>query len=289
MKTLYFAFPGNELLNTTLLKKENGELGEFELRNFPDGESYVRIISEVKNKKCVLVCSLNQPDDKILRLFLVIKTLKSLGADEVTLIAPYLAYMRQDKLFKHGEGLTSHYMAEFISSFVDKLITVDPHLHRIKNLSEIYNINTKVTHAAGLIAEWIKVNVPNALLIGPDSESEQWVSEVAKKAGCKFTILEKERTGDKEVKVSVPHVNSFKDLTPVLVDDIISTGRTMIETLRHLNSLKMKAPVCITIHPLFAGNAYQELLDAGASQIVSCNTIQHSSNQIDISQILTLI
>jgi ribose-phosphate pyrophosphokinase len=288
MKPLFFAFPGNELLTSKLIEREKGELGEFELRNFPDGETYIRIHSEVLSKRIILVCSLNQPDAKLLRLFLFVKTLKSLGAGEVILITPYLAYMRQDKLFHPGESLSSHYIAEFLSGFIDQLITVDPHLHRITNLSEVYTIKTKVVNTAALIANWINVNVKNAVLIGPDSESEQWVKEVANQSGSAFTILEKNRSGDKDVKVSVPHIEKYRDYTPVLVDDIVSTGRTMIETITQLKKLKMKPAVCIVIHPVFAGTAYQDLLDSGAETIVSCNTIEHASNHIDISQVLNI-
>lgn len=286
MKLLFFAFPGNETLGAELVKKQEGETGIFELRNFPDGESYLRILSTVENRRTVLVCSLHQPDEKILRLYLFAKTLKSLGAREVILITPYLAYMRQDKLFHPGEGISSHYVAEFLSGFLDGIITLDPHLHRIKKLSDIYSIKTKVVHAAGLIAQWIKHHVPNALLIGPDSESEQWVSKVAQEAGAAFTILEKHRSGDTQVEVSVPHVETYKDHNPVLIDDIISTGRTMIETIIHLKQLKMKAPVCIVIHAVFSNNAYAELKSAGPLKIVSCNSISHESNGIDVSELL---
>jgi len=286
MKTVFFSFPGNEELSLNLIKNQEGELGEFELRNFPDGETYIRILSDVNNRTTAIVCSLNQPDEKLVQVFLLAKTLKSLGAKKVILISPYLAYMRQDKRFKSGEGLSSHYVAQLISACVDELITMDPHLHRISNLSEIYTIPTKVVHAAEHIALWIKDHVPNALLIGPDSESEQWVSKVAKQAGAEYTVLSKHRSGDKQVEVSVPHVENYKDHTPVLIDDIISTGRTMIETLLHLKHLNMKPAVCIAIHAVFAGNSYKELQQSGALKIVSCNTIKHDSNVIDISELL---
>lgn len=288
MKTIYFSFPDNETLSHKLVNRQQGDAGDFELRNFPDGETYIRILSDVNNRNTAIVCSLNQPDEKLVQVFLLAKTLKSLGAKKVTLISPYLAYMRQDKRFKSGEGLSSHYVAQLISACVDELITMDPHLHRISNLSEIYTIPTKVVHAADLIALWIKHSVPNALLIGPDSESEQWVSKVAQQAGAEYTVLSKHRSGDKQVEVSVPHVEKYKDHTPVLIDDIISTGRTMIETLLHLKIQTMKPAVCIAIHAVFAGNAYKELQEAGTLKIVSCNTIKHESNAIDISELLVV-
>lgn len=278
--------PGNEELTDALIRKENAEKGKVELRRFPDGETYVRILSSVSNKKVFLVCTLREPDPKFLVLYFLSKTAKELGAKSVCLVAPYLSYMRQDKVFNPGEGVTSAYFAHLISGFTDSLVTVDPHLHRRKSLSEIYTIPTKVAHAANHISAWIKNNIVTPLLIGPDGESEQWVSEVAKNANAPYVILTKIRHGDRDVEVSVPHFDTYKDHIPVLVDDIISTGRTMIETIGHLKTAGMKPPICIGVHAVFAANAFQEIKDAGAKGIITCNTIPHESNRIDISDLL---
>jgi ribose-phosphate pyrophosphokinase len=286
MKKIIFALPGNELLAESLTKKLNADSGELIIRHFPDGESYINVISDVSNKEVIIVCTLHQPDDKLLPLFFLSKNLKDLKAKKITLIAPYLAYMRQDKKFSPGEAVTSAYFAKLISSFADELITIDPHLHRRHSMSEIYSIPCKVLHASELISNYIKEKIKNPLLIGPDSESEQWVSEVAKNAGAPFIVLQKERFGDKDVKVSVPHVEKYKDQTPVLVDDIVSTAHTMIETITHLKAAGMKAPVCIGVHAVFAGNAFEELKRSGAADIISCNTIDHISNRIDISDLI---
>jgi ribose-phosphate pyrophosphokinase len=288
MEKLYFSFGGHDALTDTLVKKSQASLAEIIVRRFPDGESYVRILTEVKNKELVLVCNLHQPDDKLMSLYFLAKTARSLGVGKITVIIPYLPYMRQDKVFNPGEGLSSTYFAAFVSGFADELITIDPHLHRRSSLSEIYTIPCIVKHAANHVAEWIKQNVNKAVIIGPDSESEQWVSDVAKKAGAKFTVLQKIRRGDKDIEVSIPNSADLKDHTPVLVDDIISTGRTMIETVKHLLALKMKAPVCIGVHAVFAGNAFDEIINAGAARVITCNTIPHPSNQIDISELVRL-
>lgn len=286
MEKIIFALPGNELLAKSMVAKINAKDGELVIRHFPDGESYIRIISDVLGKEVILICTLHQPDDKLLPLLFLANNLKDLGAKKITLVAPYLAYMRQDTLFKSGEAITSKYFAKVISSFTDELITIDPHLHRRHAMSEIYSIPCKVLHASELISKYIKENINNPLLIGPDGESEQWVSEVAKSANAPFIILQKERFGDKEVKITIPQVEKFRNHTPVLVDDIISTARTMMETVEHLNGEGMKPPVCIGVHAIFAGNAFEELKNSGAGEIVTCNTINHTSNKIDISDLI---
>lgn len=232
-----------------------------------------------------MVCTLDHPDTKLLPLYFLSNTAMELGAKCTCLIAPYLAYMRQDKQFHSGEGITSKYFASFISNFAETITTVDPHLHRYSTLSEIYSVPATVVQAANQISEWIKNNIQNPLLIGPDSESEQWVSEVANNAHAAYIILEKVRHGDKNVKVSIPQIDQYMNHKPVLVDDIISTARTMIETVRHLKNAGMNAPVCIGIHAIFAGNAYRDLLNAGAEMVITSNTISHESNRIDISEL----
>jgi ribose-phosphate pyrophosphokinase len=286
METIYFAMPGNEALAVRLTKKARATLGNAECHKFPDGETLIRILSDLREKQVAVVCTLHQPDDKLLPLYFFCKTARSLGAAKIILIAPYLAYMRQDRVFKPGEGITSFYFASFISTFADELITIDPHLHRIKSPNEIYSIPVKVSHAAPRISSWITTYVDNPVIIGPDRESEQWVLEVAAKAGASSAILEKTRHGDLDVEILAPQMKKFRDHTPVLVDDIISSGKTMIETLRQLKTLGMKPAVCIGVHAVFAGNAHSDLVNAGALKVVTTNTIPHSSNGIDISDLL---
>ncbi|MCM4169805.1 Ribose-phosphate pyrophosphokinase [Arenibacter antarcticus] len=288
MKTILFSLPGNEELTELLAIKMDAEIGECTIRKFPDGESYTRILSDVKGKCVVMVCTLHEPDKKLLPLYFLSHTAKSLGAMCTCLVAPYLAYMRQDKVFNKGEGVTSGFFGKLISGFADSITTVDPHLHRISSLDEVYHIPNKVIHAADAISGWIKEHIENPVLIGPDSESEQWVSEVAKTAKAPFMILQKIRHGDRDVEVSVPDVEKYKNATPILVDDIISTAQTMIETVKHLRKIGMKPPICVGIHAVFSGNAYQDLLDSGVEKIVTCNTIPHPSNGIDLSDIMAM-
>ena len=286
---MFFSIPGNEVFTQKLATRMGAEIGKIEIRPFPDGESYVRVLSVVKSKNIVLVCTLNEPNEKLLPLYFLSKTLKQKGAEYVCLAAPYLAYMRQDKAFKPGESITSNYFAEIISSCVDSLLTVDPHLHRRSSLNEIYTIPSEVLHAANHISEWIGCNVENPVIIGPDGESDQWVRDVARNTKAPFTVLQKERKGDRDVSVSVPHLEKYRDRTPVIVDDIISTAGTMIATVKHLEDLGMSAPICIGVHPVFAANAFQDLLNAGVERIVTCNTIPHISNDIDVSDLFTAV
>ena len=282
MNAVVFALPQNEVLARALAAELDAELGGLEVRRFPDGETYVRLDSDVAGRDVVIAASLSQPDPKLAQLHFIARTARELGAASIVLAAPYLAYMRQDRQFRPGEGLTSRFFADFVSAFVDGLVTVDPHLHRIAKLSDLYRIPSQVVHAAPFIGNWLQANVSSPVVIGPDEESRQWVAAVAEAAGAPHVVLSKVRHGDRNVEVSVPQLEAWRGRTPVLVDDIVSTARTMIEAVKHLKAAATSAPVCIGVHAIFAGSAYEDLLAAGAGRVVSCNTIEHLSNAIDV-------
>lgn len=282
MKMIVFSLPDDDDSAHILARNLNAEMGKAIVRRFPDGESYICIESSVKEKTVIVLAALREPDAKMLPLIFLAATLRDLGAKRIILVAPYLPYMRQDRRFREGEGITSGYFAGLISEWFDALITVDPHLHRRKSLDEIYSIPSFALHAAPLVSNWIRKNIKNPLLVGPDGESEQWVKSVAEEAAAPYIVLEKVRRGDRDVEVSIPQIEKWNERTPILVDDIISTAKTMIKTVGHLKDLKFNPSVCIGIHAVFADNAYADLLEAGVEKIVTCNTISHESNDIDV-------
>lgn len=287
MTPLIFNLFGNHLLVENISKQLDFKIGNVTIRNFPDQETYLKINDTVHNSDIIIVDSLDRPNEKILPLLFLAETIRELGAKRIGLVAPYLAYMRQDKRFNTGEAITSQYFSKLISQYFDWLLTVDPHLHRYHDLGEIYTIKTSVIQAAPQISNWIIQNVKIPLLIGPDMESEQWVSEIAKASNAPYVILKKTRRGDQDVTVVLPEIKKYENYQPVLIDDIISTGHTMLETIKQLNKAKMPAPICIGVHAVFAGNAYDQLQNTGVKKIVTCNTINHVSNGIDLSAIIS--
>jgi ribose-phosphate pyrophosphokinase len=283
---LLIPLPGNDSLVKGLAKALGADIGGLAVRRFPDSETYLRYDSSISGRTIILLCTLDRPDDKFLPLTFAAAAARDLGASRVGLVSPYLAYMRQDRRFQPGEAVTSTYFAKLLSGQIDWLVTVDPHLHRRATLAEIYSVPTQVMHAARLICDWIRSAVPRPVLIGPDSESEQWVATVARDAAAPYAVLQKVRHSDRDVEVSVPDITRWREHTPVLVDDILSTGRTMIETVGHLRREGMQPPVCIAVHGIFAGDAFAELMAAGAGKVVTTNTISHVTNAIDVTALL---
>jgi ribose-phosphate pyrophosphokinase len=278
------AIPGNEDQATRLASRLAVSQVTAEVRQFPDGEIYVRIADSLQGHDAILVGSLYpSPAERFLTVAFLAATARDAGATKVGLVAPYLAFMRQDHVFKPGEGITSKYFARMVSQCVDWLVTVDPHLHRHASLDGLYTIPTTIAHAAASIATWIATEVSHPYLIGPDAESEQWVSAVAEKCGAPFVILEKTRRGDRDVSISTPPSGGWNGHTPVVIDDIVSTGKTMIEATRQLRAAGSTAPMCVAIHAVFADSVLDELMSAGAAGIVTCNTIVHASNRICVA------
>ena len=284
-RPLIFALPDNETMAAKLIATLGADLGQLETRSFPDGETYLRFVTDPAGRTVVFVCTLDRPDPKFLRLVFAARAARDLGARQVGVVAPYLAYLRQDKSFHPGEAVTSVTFAHLLSGRIDWLVTVDPHLHRYKSLDAVYSVPSRVAHAAPLLAVWIRSNVERPLLIGPDIESEQWVSAVAGMADAPYRVLRKERRGDRDVAISVPDLSLFADRVPVLIDDIVSTGRTMIETARHLREQHLRPPVCIAVHGLFSDESYGKLKEV-ASTVVTTNSVTHPSNAIDLAPII---
>lgn len=283
MSPIVFAMPGNDTMADAICSARQWERGAWVNRRFPDGESYIRYLSAIEGRDIAIVCSLADPDAKALALYLAASVARELGARRIGLAAPYLSYMRQDKQFNAGEGVTCRHFARLLSGVFDWLVTVDPHLHRVRSLDEIYGIGTSVVPSAPCLAQWIAAKVDLPLLVGPDEESEQWVAEVASIIGCPYVLLSKTRTGDRDVAVAGPGYDGWQGRTPVLVDDIVSTARTMIAAAAGLREAGMAPPWCVGVHAIFSGEAYDTLLAAGVAGVASTNSVLHRSNEIDLS------
>jgi len=294
MKPLIFnIYAPDQIMMDKIQNELEAEKGEVNAHLFPDGELLFRFESSLKNREVILVATLDHPNPKLLDLIFFARTAKDLGAKKLTLVAPYLAYMRQDKQFQIGEGVTSRYFASVLSSCFDALITVDPHLHRYKFLAEIYTIPTQVVSASAVIAEWISKNIKNAFLIGPDAESVQWVSDIAERCHSPFIILEKTRYSDHDVKMTAPKILATDEQTPVLLDDIVSSGWTLTEAAKTIQPHFKNKILCVAVHAVFSDAVYRDMCAHYKAAVgfelnlVTTNTVQHVTNKIDVSQFIT--
>jgi ribose-phosphate pyrophosphokinase len=280
----FFGMPGNEELADALAARTGSKAGRIGIRCFPDGESYVRILAAA-DEKAFLVCTLARPDEQFLPLVFAARALRTSGASDVTLVASYLAYLRQDRQFREGEAATSRTFAELVSREFDALVTVDPHLHRYATLDEIYTIPAIVVHSAPLVGGWVRDNVKAPLVLGPDEESAQWVEEVAHFVGCPWAVFSKERRGDRDVRLTAPALEQYRERAPVLIDDIISSGATMIEAAKLVFGAGMQPPHCIAVHGLFSTGTV-ERLGAVAKSLLTTDSIPNPHAELKLAPLI---
>ena len=250
---------------------------------FPDGELYIRLDAGVKNKTVVLIQSFyGNISDCIVEAVFASRTARELGAKKIVLLAPYFPYLRQDKRFHSGEAVSQKIMAGMIDKYFDAVYVMDPHLHRKNKLENIFKIRAKKLTANPLIADYIKKNIKNPVIIGPDEESYKWARAVAEMLGVESRILQKKRYSSYHVKVQLNKKIDLKGKNAVIVDDIISTGHTILETANILKKLGAKKVYCICVHGFLVDDALKKLNKAGI-KVVSTNTIPSKMSKIDVS------
>ena len=252
---------------------------------FPDGELKLRLPASLP-AKVIVYRSLVHPNEKLIELLFVAQTARQLGASDLTLIAPYLAYMRQDIAFHEGEVVSQKVIGRFLAQVFDGLVTIDPHLHRVSTLEDASPVKRAITlSGAPLLGDYIAQQIPDAFLLGPDSESAQWIASAAKKHGFDHAACEKIRHGDKDVQVQLPAVD-LKGRRVVILDDVASSGRTLAKaTHAALEAGASSVDVAVT-HALFADDALQVIREAGVRHIWSTDCIAHESNVVSIAAIL---
>lgn len=248
---------------------------------FPDGELRLRL-PEALPPRVVIWRGLHQPNEKIVELLLAAPTARQLGAKHLTLVAPYLAYMRQDIAFNPGEVVSQRVLGACLATLFDAVITVDPHLHRVATLEEAVPVKDAVVlSGAPLLADHIASQRQDVLLIGPDEESLQWVAQAAARHGWQSGVCRKTRHGDRHVDIELPDL-PVAGRSVVLMDDMASSGHTVAQAARLLKAAGAASVDVAVTHALFASGAVQLIREAGAGQIWSTDCIPHASNAVSI-------
>lgn len=260
-------------------------LASISRHRFPDGELKLGLPNVLPQRVTVLR-SLHQPNEKLLELLLVARTARTLGAKHLTLVAPYLAYMRQDIAFQPGEAVSQRIVGRFLAELFDAVITVDPHLHRITTLQEAVPVGRAIVlSGAPLLADWIALHRKQPLLVGPDEESAQWIAQAAQLHGFDFVVCKKIRHGDRSIEATLPQAN-IAGRAVVLLDDIASSGHTLATVARLLMAAGAATVDVAVTHALFAEGAIDLIKDAGVSYIWSTDCIPHPSNAVRIAPLI---
>lgn len=258
---------------------------EVHVHRFPDGESLVRVPQRLPDD-VILYRSLDRPNNKLVELMFAAAAAREQGVRRLILVAPYLCYMRQDTAFHPGEAVSQRIVGGLLASRFDGIVTVDPHLHRVARLEDAVPAkSTLLLTAAPSMGDFLDAEVPDALLVGPDAESLQWVSRVAAAHRLDYLIGSKERLGDRSVRIHFDGADC-RGRHLVLVDDVVSTGRTLeVATLELVSYRPASISVLIT-HALFADGSDRRLMAAGVDHVWSTDSIPHASNRLPLAQML---
>ena len=256
-----------------------------DVHHFPDGESRLRLPPGLPDH--VILCrSLDRANDKLVELLFAAEAARASGASRLTLVAPYLCYMRQDKAFEPGEVVSQKIIGRFLASLFDTIITVDPHLHRVHCLEDAVPAKRAVAlSAAPAMGDFLAERPGQPLLVGPDEESEQWVQAVARHAALNYVVAHKSRHGDRSVKIRLPG-HDYAGVDAVLIDDVASTGHTLAEAASALKAAGARRIDVLVTHAVFAGGALDTLRRAGVNHVWSSDSIPHPSNAFALSTLL---
>ncbi len=282
-----YVYPGQEGPAGGFAEMLGMEMRGIDIHTFPDGESLLRV-QPVAGTALVYV-SLDHPNGKLIHILQAAQALRASGASRIVLVCPYLCYMRQDMAFHEGEAVTQKLLGPLLGPFFDRIVTVDPHLHRVSSLTEVFpGHEADALSAAALIGETVAGDaaLKGAVLVGPDGESRQWVAQAAAASGQDFIVATKERFGDRDVRVSLPDATLAAGRPAVIIDDLISSGATMQACARLLRDAGATRVEAMAVHAVCSTNDLARLREAGISRVRSCDSIIHETNAIALAPLL---
>lgn len=257
------------------------------VHRFPDEE--MRVTVGAAAPTTILYTPLDRPNDKLLAVLFAAEALRRGGAKRLVLVAPYLCYMRQDAAFHAGEAISQKVIGQLLSGAVDRVVTVDAHLHRTKDIGEVFpGTAADDVSAMPAIFETLRMSGvdPATVVIGPDEESEPWVAELAGLLGAAHAVARKVRRGDHVVEVVFPDPGMLARRPVLLVDDIVSSGGTLIACARALLAARCRTIDAVITHALFPPEMIRQFHDAGIRSIRSTASVPHPSNAIALDEVL---
>ena len=274
----------SENLAKELSKKIKANLVKSEIRVFPDGESKITLIGKISKKKSIVLQSIYPPVDTNLVQVLSLITKAKENSSEVIAVIPYMGYARQDREFLPGEIVTMKVLGKlFKSAGASKIIVVD--IHSSIGLKH-FSIKTKnVTAIPDLVGFFKKLSLKNPLVVSPDQGGKERAKEFAKEFNSDYIALEKTRdrkTG--KVKIKTKNLEEVENRDLILVDDIISTGGSIIKATQFLKKQKCKRIYVACTHALLMNDAEKKIKKAGVTNIISTNTIPGKTSKVDISK-----
>ena len=273
----------SEDLAKKISKKLKANLVKSEVKIFPDGESKITLKGKLSKSKTIIVQSIYPPvDSNLIQALSLISKAKDYST-EVVVVIPYLGYARQDREFLPGEIVTMKVLGKlFQGAGASKIIVVDIHS---KIGLKYFKIKTEnISAIFDLTRYFKKMNLKNPLVVSPDQGGKERAREFAEKFESEFIALKKQRdrkTG--KVQIKTEGLNKVIGRDVILVDDMISTGGSIIKATEFLKKQRCKRVYVACTHALLMNDAEKKIKKAGVTKIVSTNTIPNKTSVVDIS------
>lgn len=252
-----------------------------EFRTFPDGEEYARIRAPVRGEDVVVV-ETGYPPARLWRLLQLLNAARENGAATVRCVVPYLSYARQDRVFLEGEALSARLVAEAIRSQAAECLTVELHKDAVARFfgpGGCRNLSAVEPFAREFRARGVDV------VLAPDAGARARAEAVAARIGAQADHLEKTRRSSEVVEVR-PKSLAVRGRTVAILDDIISTGGTMVKATEQLVAAGAGTVLCAGVHGLFLGDAVARLRAAGAREVLATDTIESSLSRVSVAPLL---
>ena len=283
IQTLPFAVNDAE----RLARRLGAPLHEIAIHWFPDAEMLVTVGDA--SPTTIIYAALDHPNDKLLAILFAADALRRAGATRLVLVAPYLCYMRQDAAFHKSEAISQKIVGRLLAAAVDRIITVDAHLHRTARIQDVFQgIEADNLSAMSAIADALRAwgFDRNTVIVGPDAESTPWVTDLAERLGVAHAIAQKTRRGDRSVEINFADETLFAGRPVVLADDIVSSGGTLLACAKALLAAGATTVDAVVTHALFAPELINEFAQAGIRSVRSTNSVPHPTNAIFLDDIL---
>jgi ribose-phosphate pyrophosphokinase len=260
---------------------------EIALHRFPDGE--LRVTVGPAADTTILYASLDQPNEKLIALLFAAEALRRDGATRLVLVAPYMCYMRQDVAFHPGEAISQRAVGRLLATLMDRIVTVDAHLHRTPDITAVFpgieaeNLSAMPAIASALARTGLD---PATVVIGPDAESKPWVSDLAGRLRLQHTVAGKTRHGDRSVDIEFADPGLLSGRPALLVDDIVSSGGTLVVAARTLKAIGASSIDAVVTHALFPADMIADFAEADIGSIRSTDSVPHPTNAIPLDELL---
>ncbi len=273
----------SQKLAAKIAKELNTTLIPIETRKFPDGERYIRIKGELKDEAIVVQSTGYPQDENLIELFLILKNLKSMGIGKIRVVIPYFGYGRQEKRFKTGEAVSAIIIAELLQfSGADEIFCINLHED---NITEFFSIPAYDLSAMPPIADYIKEKLQNPVIIAPDKGALGFAKEIAEILNCEYDYLEKTRISPEEVKTKTKNIN-VKGKEAVIIDDIISTGSTIVNAAEILKELGASKVIVSCVHPVLVEDALLKIFAAGVDDVFATDTLHSEVSVVSVASMV---